>query len=258
MPGEQSPCATGHPRTVPSVCTPKHRSRHPLPLPSLGGYREGVGVFALSRVGPASCRAVPGGGSCCLRWVQLEAGPRVLGARGPPARVSFPEGFPVFGCGACCGAARGGVCRAGSGSAEVRAPARGREVPLSVLAIAVGRGLGLPSVGCSDCSSQEASGGSAGVESFTAGLPDGVTCRWAPHQPWLGSRSSRSSPQGQIQTLRGQAQGCGTWAAAGSRCSRAAVEALRVPDGDTPWPQPGQLGRTCLCWRHHQIRGDSP
>lgn len=28
--------------------------------------------------------------------------------------------------------------------------------------------------------------------------------------------------------------------------------------GTPPHPQPRQLGRTCLCQRHHQIRGDSP
>lgn len=51
---------------------------------------------------------------------------QALGARRPPARVSFPDGFPVFSCGARCGAARGGCAGRGAGLQRCGGPAGGR------------------------------------------------------------------------------------------------------------------------------------
>lgn len=151
-----------------SVCTPRRRSRRPLPLPEPWG---------------AAGRAFGGGArrGCAGGWVRLAAvgaagaGPRALGARRPPARVSFPDGFPVFGCGARCGAARGGVRRCGgSCPGQEGAAPRCQPSPRGGGVCVGGRGPGLPVSGALRLL---LAGSHPAASPSPRGWPHGVTCR---------------------------------------------------------------------------------
>lgn len=126
---KQNLCAAGLSWVCATHLHPKvlQRASPPLSKPGrVGVCREGVRAFALSRGGRGSSGA--GAGEVCLAacrghsWKQVPA----LGARRPPARVSFPDGFPVFSCGARCGAARGGCAGRGAGLRRCGGPAGGR------------------------------------------------------------------------------------------------------------------------------------
>lgn len=170
-------------RSVPCICTPKHCSRHLQSFPNLGsgggmqGWDSGFCPEpGWHRIRWGWCQR---GGSGCLRWVQLEAGPWALGAHRPPARVSFPDGFPVFGCGARCRAAQGGVCRGGERvrrGVRVLSWAGGGRARCWPSPRGGARARAAHQWGAQVAARRKHPGRSASSESFPVGLADGVTC----------------------------------------------------------------------------------
>lgn len=160
--------------SAPLICTPKCCSGDPLPYLTLGGWGSAGRAFTLRQVSRGTGGAGAGGVHLAAcgghSWKQVPGS----GCTQAP-RPCFLSGW--ISCFQLWGPVRsrpGWVRRAGSGSAEGRGSCPGQEVQPSVpIAPRRAGGWGCPSVGCSDCSMQEASG----VESFPAGLADGVTCR---------------------------------------------------------------------------------